>query len=230
MKKNIVIIISLIIIVSVMSLVLVFMKTDKPTINYTDEELKFKDEYEKLNGIEIQENYLLKTVDIDNDNNVKYITDKEIISKLTEGTNVIYFGWADCNWCRSIIPTLISTLKENEIDTLYYYDFKNLRTSYEDNSDKEKSKIYENILNIIGKDISSVFAEESPRSGEKKILAPTVVFIKDGEYITSHIKSVESQINSIDELTDIQIKELKNIYQTKINQIKFNVCNSNEGC
>lgn len=230
MKKNIVIIISLIVVISIMSLVLVFMKTDKPAINYTEEELKFKDEYEKLNGIEIAENYLLKSVDIDSDNNIKYISDKEIISKLTEGTNVIYFGWADCNWCRSIIPTLINTLKENDIDTLYYYDFKNLRTSYENDSDKEKSEIYEKILNIIGEDITTVFAEESLRSGEKKILAPTVVFIKDGEYITSHVKSVESQINSTDELTDTQIKELKNIYQTKINQIKFNVCDSNEGC
>lgn len=230
MRKNIIIVISLIVVISVMSLVLVFMKTDEPKLNYTDDEIKFKDEYENLNGVELAQDYVLKTIDIESDNNIKYINDNEIMSKLTEGTNVIYFGWADCNWCRSIVPTLINTLKESEINTLYYYDFKKLRTEYENNSDKDKTKIYENILNIIGEDITSVFSEESPRSGEKKILAPTVVFIKDGKYITLHVKSVDSQINSTDELTETQLKELKNIFQFKINQIKFNVCDSNEGC
>jgi len=230
MKKNIVIITSLIIVIAVMALVLVFMKTDKPTINYTEDEIKFKTDYETLNGTELAENYILKTIDIDSDNNVKYISDKDIIDKLTKGTNIIYFGWEDCNWCRSIVPTLVSTVKESEIDTLYYYNFKDLRTSYENNTDKEKVKIYEQILSIIGSDITSQFNEESNRSGEKKILAPTVVFIKGGKYVGLHVKSVDSQINSTDELTDSQIKELKNIYKNNISKLENNVCSDSEGC
>lgn len=230
MKKNIIIIISIIIVISIMSLVLVFMKTDEPTLDYTEDEISFKDEYEKLNGVEIFENYVLKTIDIDSDNNIEYIKDKDIINKLTSGTNVIYFGWADCNWCRSLIPTLVSTLKENEINTLYYYDFKNLRTAYENDEDEEKTKIYDEILSIIGEDITSVFDEESNKAGEKKILAPTVVFIKDGEYVGAHIKTVDSQINATDELTDDQINEMKDILVSYINRIKLNVCTSDEGC
>lgn len=229
MKKNIFITISIVIVVALMCLVLVFLNTDNKK-KYTEDEISFKDEYEKLNGIELAENYVLKTVNIDSDNNVKYISDKDIIDKLTKGTNVIYFGWSDCNWCRSIVPTLIDCLKENEIDTLYYYDFKDLRTSYENDTNKDKVNIYKEIINIIGEDITSVFAEDSKRSGEKKVLAPTVVFIKDGEYKGAHIKSVDSQINATDELNEEQIKELKDIYQTYINKIVLNVCTSNEGC
>lgn len=230
MKKNIVIIISIIIVITIMSLVLVFMKTDEPKINYTEDEIKFKTDYEILNGTELAQDYVLKTIDIDSDNNVKYINDNDIIDKLTKGTNIIYFGWEDCNWCRSVVPTLIETLKENEIDTLYYYNFKDLRTSYENKTDENKSKIYEDILSIIGNDITSVFNEESNRSGEKKILAPTVVFIKDGNYVGLHVKSVDSHLNSTDELTDKQIKELKNIYKNNISKLENNVCSDNEGC
>lgn len=230
MKKNIVIITSLIIVIAVMALVLVFMKTDKPTINYTEDEIKFKTDYETLNGTELAENYILKTIDIESDNNVKYISDKDIIDKLTKGTNIIYFGWEDCNWCRSIVPTLVSTVKESEIDTLYYYNFKDLRTSYENNTDKEKVKIYEQILSIIGSDITSQFNEESNRSGEKKILAPTVVFIKDGKYVGLHVKSVDSHLNSTDELSTEQLKELKNIYKNNISKLENNVCSDSEGC
>lgn len=230
MKKKVVIIFSLIIIISVMSLVLVFMKTEKINLNYTEDEITFKDEYEKLNGIEIYENYILKTINIDSDNNIKYVTDSEILNKLTNGTNIIYFGWSDCNWCRSVIPTLIDVVKENNIDKLYYYNFKSIRTAYENDSDKEKAKIYEEIIKIVGKDIISVFDEESLKNGEKKILAPTVIAIKDGRYVGLHTKSVESHINATDELTEAQIKELKNIYQKLINKINTNTCSTDEGC
>ncbi len=222
MKKNIIIVISLIIIIAVLTLVLIFLKNDEPQINYTDDEIKFKDEYEVLNGIELEENYVLKTIDIDSDNNVKYVKDNEILDLLTKGTNVIYFGWPDCNWCRTIVPTLITTLKENNIDTLYYYNFKSLRNSYENNNDEEKIKLYESIIEIIGEDINTVFDENSTRNGKKKILAPTVVFIKDGSYVGIHIKSVNSQINSTDLLTKEQTNELKSIYQNLINKLNIN--------
>ena len=229
MKKRIIIFISLIVVVAVMGLVLVFMKTDEPIVTFTEDEIKFKEEYETLNGTNYKESILLKTINIDSDNNVKYVNDNEILDLLKNGTNVIYFGWAECNWCRTIIPVLIETLKENEIETLYYYDFKSLRLAYEENSDSKKVELYESILEIIGEDIESVFDEESERSGEKKILAPTVVFVKNGKYIGSHIKSVDSQLKSSDELTESQIIELKGYYNKYINQINMDVCYE-EGC
>lgn len=228
MKKNIIIIFSIIIVILIMGLFLVLMKTDDTKTKYTQEEINFKDEYENLNGRDYGET-TLKNITIESDNNVTYIKDSEIIEELTNGDKVIYLGWPECNWCRTMIPTLVSTLKKNGIDTLYYYNFKNLRTAYETSSDRDKVEIYENILEIIGEDITSVFAEDSKRKGEKKILAPTVIFIQDGEYIGLHVKTVDSQLKSTDELSKEEIKSLESIYQSYIDKMSLNVCYE-EGC
>lgn len=229
MKKRVIIIISVILIVLVMVAVLFSMKKDEVTVTYTEDEIKFKDEYEKVNGMELSSDYVLKNITIPNDNNVVYLSDDNIVEKLTKGTNVIYFGWADCNWCRTALPVLLDTLKENNIDTLYYYDFKSLRNAYE-NGDEEKSKIYENIINIVGNDIETYFDEDSARKDMKKMLAPTVVFIKNGAYIGLHFKTVDSQVNSTDELNKEQVLELKHSYQSLIDQINASVCTTDEGC
>ena len=228
MKKNVIITISAVIVVLVMGLFLLLMQTDDTKNKYTVEEIKFKDEYETLNGTDYGSS-TLKNITIDSDNNVKYISDEEIIAELTSGTKVIYLGWPECNWCRTMLPTLVKTLIKNEINTLYYYNFKTLRTEYEEGKNKEKVKIYEDILEIIGEDITSTFAEDSNKSGEKKILAPTVIFIKDGKYIGLHVKTVDSQEKSTDLLNKDQINELGSIYQGYIDKLNLNVC-LDEGC
>ena len=86
-----------------MAIILLFLKNDKPVNTLTDDEIKFKEEYEKLNGKETN-NTVLKTVEIESDNNIKYVNDDEILDLLKKDTNVIYFGWADNNWCRTIVP------------------------------------------------------------------------------------------------------------------------------
>ena len=118
MRKNMIMIISVIIVIGVLSTVLFFIKTDDVKDVYTDDEIKFKNEYEKDNGVELTENYILKTLNIDSDNNVKYVSDDEIVKLLHKGTNVIYFGWSECNWCRTALPILLKTLKENKIDKM----------------------------------------------------------------------------------------------------------------
>ena len=228
MKKNVVIVVSSIIVILVMGLFLVLMKTDENENTYTDQEIKFKDEYESLNESEYGTS-ILKTVTIDSDSNVNYLSDETILDALKSGNKVIYFGWPECNWCRTMLPTLIKVLKSNDIETFYYYNFKELRAAYEEGKDLNKVKIYEDILSIIGDDITSTFAKDSNRSGEKKILAPTVVFIKDGNYVGLHVKTVDSQIKSSEELSKEQVKELEDIYQALVDKMALNVC-SDEGC
>ena len=228
MKKNIIIIISTIIVFLVMGLFLLLMKTEETGTKYTADEIKFKDEYETLNGTDYKDS-ILKTITIENDNNIKYLTDNEIIDALTNGNKIIYLGWPECNWCRTMLPTLINTIKKNDIDTLYYLNFKELRNAYENSSDINKVKIYEKLLEIVGDDITNVFSEDSSRSGEKKIIAPTVIFIKDGKYIGLHEKTVDSQLKSSDELSKDEIKELENSYQNYIDKMNINVC-VEEGC
>ena len=227
MKKRLIIILSVLLIFVTLIVILFFIKKDSNKIEYTADEIKFKDEYENINGYELKEGYILNTININIDNNVKYVDDNELIKILKKGNNVIYFGWSDCNWCRTIVPILTNVVREENIN-LYYYDLKSLRNNYENDIDKEKVKLYEDIIKIIGKDIDVVFDENSLKSGEKKILAPTVVFIKNGRYLKQHVKSLDSHKNSSDKLTDNQINELTKIYKTNINELKENTCN--EGC
>lgn len=229
MKNKIIIFVSLILIVAVMGLVILFMKTDEPQTVFTEDEIKFKEEYESLNGTEYKEEQILKSISISNDNNIKYVTDKEIVGLLENGTNIIYLGWPECNWCRSLVPVLIDVAKENEIENIYYYNFKNIRVAYENNNDEAKTKIYEKIVEIMGEDLVSVFDEESPRSGEKKVLAPTIIFIKNGKYVSSHVKTVNTHIKDTDDLTEEQIKELTIELQKNIDLINVEMCYQ-EGC
>ena len=207
MKKNIIIAISLIIVVAVMSLVIINMKTDEPKPALTADEIKFKNEYESLNGTEYKENYVLKNIEIVNDNNVEYVNDDELLELLTKGTNVIYMGWPECNWCRTVVPVLINTLKSNDIKTLY-----------------------EKIVEILGDDIEATYDEGTLKEGKKKLLAPTVIFIKDNNYIGSHVSTVPTHTNASDNLTETEEKELKGIYQGFIDQINPNICVDDEGC
>lgn len=230
MKKNIIIAISLIIVVAVMSLVIINMKTDEPKPALTADEIKFKNEYESLNGTEYKENYVLKNIEIVNDNNVEYVNDDELLELLTNGTNVIYMGWPECNWCRTVVPVLINTLKSNDIKTLYYYNLKSLRNAYEEDNDIKKVELYEKIVEILGDDIEATYDEGTLKEGKKKLLAPTVIFIKDNNYIGSHVSTVPTHTNASDNLTETEEKELKGIYQGFIDQINPNICVDDEGC
>ena len=226
MKKNIIIGLSLIIIISAMILVIISMKTDNNnTIIYTEDEIKFKNEYEKYNGMDSDDNSLLKSIEINSDNNVKYINNSELLSVLTEGTNIIYFGWADNNWCRTVVPILTQLIRYNNIETLYYYDFKSLKDGYL-NNDEESVNLYNEILNIIGNDINTYYDD----TDSKKIQAPTVVFIKNGEYIGLHSMTVDTQENPSDELNSEEISQLKQKYQNYIDVINSNVCEEKTAC
>ena len=42
-------------------------------------------------------------------------------------TFVVYFGFADCPWCRSVLPTLLDVADDLKIDKIYYVDVKEIR-------------------------------------------------------------------------------------------------------
>ena len=161
MRKKVIISLSIVIIISIMLCGLLFLKDDKVTIVYTDDEIKLKENYEKYNNVEYN-NILLNEVNIDSDNNVTYTNEKTIKNLLTSGTNIIFFG-DECNsTSRYFLPILISNLKKNNIDGFYYYDSKELK----------KKDIYKDILNTI-------YDEENYR----EMIIPTIMFIKDGKFI-----------------------------------------------
>lgn len=223
MKKAVAVVISILIILAIMIVGLISL-IDEETKENTDA-LKFKEEYELLNGKYYEESDItLSTLEIPKENPIKYLTDEELIAKLTEGTNIIYFGFPECVWCRRLVPVLLEFAQKNKIETIYYYNFSNLRKAYEENTDESKIKLYEKIIDILKDNITITYEEGTAHAGEKRLSAPDVYFVKDGTIVGHNYKLVESYTNYQEELTNEQKEELIQIYKSYYDKMFVNVC------
>ena len=69
---------------------------------------------------------------------------------------------------------------------------------------------------------------EEVGTGEKRIYAPTVIAVSNGEVTGIHVGSVSTQESGYDTLTDEEKEELKDIYSELIDSMNVGMCN--EGC
>lgn len=165
----------------------------------SDDALKFKKEYEELNSSSVN-------MDISENNPIKYATFDEIIDVLTKGTGVVYFGFPGCPWCRNAIPVLFEVAKENDVDTIYYFNPREIRNSGND--------AYQQLTTILND-----YLEENDE-GVKTLYVPDVYFVKDGKIMGNHLSTVDSQSDPYNPLDEEQRTELKNIYQNLFDKIK----------
>lgn len=201
--------------------------------------IKFREEYIELNN-KVNENNGKKYVEvtIDEDNTVKYATEKKIVELLENGTGVIYFGFSTCPWCRSLVSTLTDVAKsKNEI--IYYLDVHNIRSTYEVkdgklNQLKEGTSNYYKILDLLKEELEDFYLSDEEGNKydtkEKRLYAPTLVAVKDGKVTKVHVGTIESQENGYDILNNDQLKELENIIKDLINSKNENEACTNEKC
>lgn len=71
--------------------------------------LQKPDNYGYLN-LKSEDSILLKIKSVD-----------DTIDIVSEGVNYLYIGWEKCPWCQEYVPFYNNLLKENGIDTLYYF-------------------------------------------------------------------------------------------------------------
>lgn len=161
--------------------------------------LKFKEEYESLNGKTNNNNKEYREIEIAINNPFIY-TDLKKINKMIEKkkTFIVYFGANWCPWCRSVLPTAIEEAEKAGVNKIYYIDVrpdndieKDIRDIYDTN---EKGKIY---LSHKGTDdyhtfikyASSVLPEYSSHvvdvsgtkfAGQKRVGAPSFILVKEG--------------------------------------------------
>ena len=226
MKKYIILIISFIICLILSIFINNYLDNNS---NYTEDELKFKEEYEGINNEEweidgYKGNYL--DISIPKNNLIKYATNDSIVDLLSKGTQVIYFGNAKCNWCRSAITVLIDAAKEDNLNEIYYYDFFSLRDAYEEGSNKDLVKLYDDIISRLDSFIDKTFDENSKVAGKKRLSAPTVVIVSNGKVEDVHYKTVDSHVDYNKDLDSDQKEELKNIYKDMFDKLVY-VCTDN---
>lgn len=192
--------------------------------NLTDAQ-KFKEEYESLNGQKTSNGKEYRNILIDEKNPMIYKTEDDIVKAIqNKETFVIYFGFASCPWCRSILETLIEVSKEESLSQIYYVDISNIRDTYEIKNGKlEKTKEgtegYYKLLDLFKDKLEDYKitddAGKTTDTGEKRIYAPNIVGVIDGEIfdITTGISSLEK--DPYMQLTE----EIKNEMHSKISPI-----------
>lgn len=226
MKKN-VIILSIIVVIALVIAILFFLLNNK---GMSDGE-RFKQEYEELNDSHLE-------VNIDSDNMIKYIGLEEAIDIIKNDTGVIYFGYPSCPWCRNAVPVLLDAASSTSLDTIYYVNAYNIRDVKEIDDDgnivttNEGDRLYDDLLKVLD-DILDPYTltldnGEVIDLGEKRLYVPMVLFVKDGEVVSYHLSTVDSQEDPSISLNDSQRDELYNIYLDGINNVVGGICNVQE--
>ena len=204
----------------------------------TASEKAFKEAYENLNGTKNRNGQEYLTVSIPDKNLVTIKTDEEIIDVLENGTGVVYFGFNSCPWCRSLVETLITTAKDTNVKDIYYVDVLDIRSSYEVankklNKTKEGTTSYYEILDILDEYLTEYKITSDKKeydTKEKRLYAPTIVALKNGEIVGFHEGTVDSQTDPYLGLNDDEKKELTNIFKEMFLKIDANSCDKETGC
>ncbi len=205
--------------ITILLLTLVIILTGCSDKEDVSDSLKFKQEYESLNGQKDDDGLSYSMVEISSDCKVKYMTKDKITEVLTNGTHVVYFGWPTCPYCRLAVPILLETIEEYSGISMYYYDIKELRDAYVKDPSSEDGQLYSEISKIISFsecDLSSIDVFED---GTLKLAASIMYFIKDGEIIGYHRGTVESHLNAYEPLEEDQKEELKDIYRSYLDEM-----------
>lgn len=180
--------------------------------------IKFKEEYESLNETENASGLAHRTLNIDSDNPFIYQTTKELIQKIeNKETFYVYFGSSFCPWCRSVIASVIEVAKENNINQIYYIDIWDgdhveiLRDTYVLNAkgtpemSKKGSDDYYVLLKYLDNVLDSYTLTDKDGNtvevGEKRIFAPSFIYIEEGNAIKMTTGISDRQTSSRAELT-----------------------------
>ncbi len=194
----------------------------------SDDALKFKKEYESLNNEKDSAgNY--RKLSISKDNPFVYSTPSEIIDMIEdEDTFYIYFGSSYCPWCRSVIEKAAEVANQNKIEEIYYIDIwegdhkEILRDTYKLNDEGKPELVFEGAkeYKTLLKYLDNVLADytltddkgNAVSTGEKRIMAPNFIYIKDGEAVKLITGISEKQDSSKAKLTKKILKDEENIF------------------
>lgn len=243
MKKENVLFICLPILCVVAAIISYLAVINKEPTN--EDALKFKEEYEALNGTVVFDDLKYSNLEISENNPIKYSDYDELLDVIENESGIIYLGFPECPWCRSALPILFEVVKDNDINTIYYLNIKNDRDSYivedgklvyeldENGKEKKGAKGYFKLMDALDKHLTDYivsFEDKEYDTKEKRIYAPTVVFVREGKVLGLHVSTVESQKSGFDKMTDKQKDELYGIYEEYILEMKNSSCSKDDAC
>ena len=189
---------------------------------------KFYDEYTSYNDKKNSNGKDYPKLSIDKNNLYYYASEDEVKELLNNGTGVLYLGFPTCPWCRNMVSVLNDAAKDYGMAKINYYDIKNTRStfSFDDNNNlikTEGTEFYSFLLEKLDKFLTEYGIYDNNNklvdTGEKRLYAPTVVFIKDGVVKEIIEGTVDSQNDPYILLNETQKNELKNKYLEAFNKL-----------
>ncbi len=217
-------------VVLVVALIIVIIHTGGMTARTNkDDALKFKNEYETLNGQVSSSGTAIRTVNIPEDNPFVYTTAEDIVKKFEKDeTFIVYFGFPNCPWCRSVIEKAIEVANKEKIKTIYYVNIRNdkneeiLRDKYilgkknkiekeEDGTDSYK-KLLEKFDSVLEDYTLTTQDGDEVKVGEKRIYAPNFIYVKNGTPLKLIEGTSSKQTSSTQELTEDILKDEEEIF------------------
>ena len=192
--------------------------------------LKFKEEYESLNGVEVN-GKAHRTITIDKNNPFVYSTGDEIVSKVeNKETFYLYVGDKQCPWCRSAIEMAIKKANEYGVKTIYYINIWDddhneiFRDKYELSEDGKLNRTlngteaYNKLLTYFDNVLSDYTLTSSDgkkiETGEKRIYAPNFFYVKDGVVKSFVTGNSDKQTDSRGELTEEILEDEANQFDS----------------
>lgn len=241
-KKLGIIIGSIILGILIIVLVIVFLsKGNKPSLIGEDllpDNLRFKEQYESLNGKKDDTNKEYLKVAIDENNPIVYKSDNEILDVLNKETAIVFFGIETDAWSRNIVEPLLQIAKDNGIEKIYYVNIANIRDQYKVEDGKavisqKGTDSYYKILDFLGDKLNAYYVYDAKgkeyATNVSRLEAGTVIAVMDGKVKAYRQGTVASQKDPYVPLTSEEKNELMAIYQNLYEPINQNLCPS-EGC
>lgn len=182
--------------------------------------VRFKKEYESLNGTVAKNGKVTRSINIEKNNPFVYKKENDIVSMMEKKESfIVYFGFASCPWCRSILPTILEVAKEQNIKKIYYVDVLNIRDKMavdEDSKLKVETKGtdgYYRLLALLDNVLEDYTVEDKSGNkvscGEKRIYAPNLIKIENGKAVKLTTGISDMQEDGYQELTDNMVNQMK---------------------
>ncbi len=205
--------------------------------------VKFKEEYESINGKFDDDKQIIRNLSVDEDNPFIYSTAEEIINKIENDESfLVYFGYAKDARSRCIIETLINTAKEERLKQIYYVDISTIRNrmSVDKNGNlitlEKGSDGYNKLLELLEDHLYDYqlvnnYGESVTATG-KRIYAPTVISIIKGEFNSLQDGISPNLVDLYGELNDTITNYSKERFSSQIKILveELESCSVSEGC
>jgi thiol-disulfide isomerase/thioredoxin len=194
--------------------------------------LRFKREYEDLNGTKRADGAVLRPVEIPADNTFRYLTGEEALEFSRQGTGVVFLGAGWCRWCRSIAPEYARMAGEYlSYNTIYYVPLKN--------EDGEKNRAYRALAELVGDYMQKAGSSFANVSGNPLVTASYVkrnrdegyglypaitLFFNRGTLVGMHVGTVPDHNDSNKPLDAAGIKSLEEAFKKHFEVLGTDPC------